>query len=381
MSTSNKIPFKISAAKQGDKAVVRITGEIGWDTNSDAFRTECDKLLDAGVKDVHVYINSPGGSVFDANEIVNILAGFTGKKTGEGGALVASAGTYVAMYLDSFTMPANGRFMIHKPSGITMGDAGKIKNYVKLLEGLEKDYFEAYMAKATNPVDFKTKWESGHDYWMNAQEALEAGFITAVREKVAIDKESAMMIAACADMYDKQNNHQSIDHQNKNEMDFKQTVLAALGLAENASDSEVMKTLIKVSENNRELTEANAKLTRERNQVQADYDLLKSANDKAEKNSLLTAAEKDKRITAKEKEAYMKLDIADVKGLLADRKAPVDPMAFIGTPDASAPVGSDKWTFTDWTKKDSKALAQMKANDPERFKMLFKAEYGKEPKL
>lgn len=39
------------------------------------------------------------------------------------------------------------------------------------------------------------------------------------------------------------------------------------------------------------------------------------------------------------------------------------------------------WTFTDWTKKDSKGLAEMKLNDQESYKVLFKAEYGVEPKL
>jgi ATP-dependent protease ClpP protease subunit len=381
MSKESKIPFRITAAKQGGKAAVRITGEIGWDTDSNVFRTECDQLLDAGVKDVHVYMNTPGGSVFDANEIVNILAGFTGKKTGEGGALVASAGTYIAMHLDSFTMPANGRFMIHKPSGITMGNAGKIKNYVNLLEGLERDYFDAYIAKATDPTNFKAKWESGNDYWMTAKEAREAGFITAVREKVAIDKESAMMIAACMKEFRIPSFEFQVNQSNKDEMDFKQTVLAALGLAENASDSEVIKALIKLSENNRELTEVNATLTKERNQLQTDFDLLKSANDQAEKNGLLTAAEKDKRITAREKDAYLKLDIADVKALLEDRKAPVNPMTFIGTPDVNTPSGSDKWVFADWTKNDPDGLGKMKANDPERYKALFKAQYGKESKI
>jgi ATP-dependent protease ClpP protease subunit len=370
MGIEEKIPFKISAVRQGGRAVVRITGQIGWETDANAFRTECDQLLDAGAKDVHVYINSPGGSVFDANEIVNILSAFTGKRTGEGGALVASAGTFIAMHLDSFTMPANGRFMIHKPSGVSYGDAGKIKNYAKLLEGLERDYFEAYMAKATSPEEFRQKWDSGYDWWMTAQEALEAGFITAVRGKVAIDRESAMMIAACAD-----SNSRQINHQNNNHMDFLKMTAAALGLPENAAGSDVLKQIIQTADKNRTLTETNAALTAERDALKTENDTLKAATATVEKDSLLAAAVADKRITAKEKDAFAKLDVADVKALLAERKAPVNPMTFI-TGGHAAPEGSDKWTFAEWTKNSPEGLATMKANDPERYKTLFAAQYG-----
>ena len=51
---------------------------------------------------MHIYINSPGGECFEANEIVNVIKRFPGKITGEGGALVASAATYIAINCTSF---------------------------------------------------------------------------------------------------------------------------------------------------------------------------------------------------------------------------------------------------------------------------------------
>ena len=70
---------------------------------------------------MHIYINSPGGECFEANEIVNVIKKFPGKITGEGGALVASAATYIAINCTSFSMPANGLFMIHQVSGGACG--------------------------------------------------------------------------------------------------------------------------------------------------------------------------------------------------------------------------------------------------------------------
>ena len=100
------VPFQISAEKKGEAALVRITGYIGFDTDSETFRAQVDALVKDGMRDVHLYINSPGGSCFDASEIVNMLNSFKGVVTGEGGAIVASAATYIAAHFKRFEMPS-----------------------------------------------------------------------------------------------------------------------------------------------------------------------------------------------------------------------------------------------------------------------------------
>ena len=160
-------------------------------------------------------------------------------------------------------------------------------------------------------------------------------------------------------------------------MDFLKMIVAALGLSDNTAENEVLKQVIQMSDKNRALDEVNAALVAERDQLKNDYDALKATIDSSEKDSLLSAAVSEKRITAKEKETFAKLEIADVKALLGERKAPVSPMAFINVGDAAD--GSDKWTFTDWTKNNPVGLASMKRDDTERYKRLFKAQYGTEP--
>ena len=120
-----KIPFAIVAAASGQKAEVRITGHIGWETDSENFRKQVDDIIASGITEADIYINSPGGSVFDANEIVNILSRFTVKNC-TGGALVASAASYIACACDTFEMPENGMLMIHRPSGYA---GGKIEDF------------------------------------------------------------------------------------------------------------------------------------------------------------------------------------------------------------------------------------------------------------
>ena len=230
-----KIPFTISAAKQDSRALIRITGTIGWDTNAELFRSQVDGLMAQGVEDVHIYLNGPGGSCFDAAEIVNILrSSFTGKITGEGGALVASAYTYIAMHCDSFEMPENGMFMIHQVRGGGYGTTGEVEAALELLRKTDTQFYKIYEARATDTAELKKQWEAG-DWWMTAKEALDNGFITSVKAPIHIDRQASAMLVACGCPQDKVPiNNIKI----KNEMDLK-TMAKTLGLPENATEEQV----------------------------------------------------------------------------------------------------------------------------------------------
>lgn len=236
-AAGGSVPMSIVAQKKGNTAEVRIIGYIGWETNCEDFRRQVDALLADGVKDVNLYVNSPGGSCFDANEIVNILRRFPGTISGEGGALVASAATYIGMHCSTFVMPENGTYMVHKPSSMVEGTAAQIEQKTKLLRDLEKEYFDTYRARATDPADFEAKWNAG-DYWMTAAEAKDAGFITGVTKKITIDKASAVMLSACgcpAAPTLVKNIHNEPD-KIKNNMEF---IALLLGLKKDATEAEI----------------------------------------------------------------------------------------------------------------------------------------------
>lgn len=231
----NKMPFEITAKQEGKTANIRLLGEIGWDVDSNTFQQQIDQLVADGCTSAHLYINSPGGNVFDAAEIANILSVFKGNMTGEGGALVASAATYLACQCKTFTMPENGQFMTHKPRGYVSGTSNAVRAYLKLLEDVEHYYFNAYMALAKDKESFEQKWNEG-DNWMTAKEAMEAGFITGVKEKVKIDRNTAAMIKACVE--GTPYNNTEIQTKNNEKMELKTTALL-LGLDENAGEEQV----------------------------------------------------------------------------------------------------------------------------------------------
>ena len=120
-------PLVVTAEAKENKAYMRITGVIyDWNNSADEITRKIDEFLAEGIQDVHVYLNGPGGDVFQAAEIENQIQRFPGSKTGTAGALLASAYTKIAISLDSCEQAENGQFMYHKPSGRLSGNEDAI---------------------------------------------------------------------------------------------------------------------------------------------------------------------------------------------------------------------------------------------------------------
>jgi len=360
----NKNPFQISAVKKGANAEVRIIGTIGWETNSEDFRAQVDTLIKDGVKDAHIYIHSPGGNVFDAGEIANIISKFKGTVTGEGGSLVASAATYIALHCKTFSMPENGMFMIHKPSGCVYGSTKDIEAYIKLMQDCETQFCNAYKAVAKDLTAFNEKWESGADWWLTAKEAKEHGFITDVVAKAKIDREIAAQIVACGCPFEIEIN-QNYKPKNAEKMDLKATALM-LGLPETATEAEVNAKM-----------QANAKAATDLQALQAAQ-AEKEKTEKAEKiKASLDAAIADKRIKADSRTEWEKM----LEGNFESASKALEGIASIeklSSQLVTSQEGKKMYkgkTFAQLQDEDPEALAELEANDPDAYQELFNETY------
>ena len=321
-----------------------------------------DALVKDGVRDVHVYINSPGGSCFDAAEIVNILESFKGGITGEGGAIVASAATFISLACKKFEMPENGMFMIHKPSGVACGTATDIENYLKLIAEIEAQYYDAYGAVAKSPDTLKEKRAAG-DWWMTAREAAEQGFITAVRQKTKIDRETALAIKACGCPFE----IKTEDYKPKNEdkMDVKATALL-LGLPETATEAEV-----------REKLEANKKAAADLEALTAAQAEKKKTEKEAKIKAVLDKAIVGRQITAEDRVWWEKMLNAsfDAAQKAIESVVPVEKLTAAIT---VSPEGKKTWkgkTFVQLQDENPAMLADLEEENPEAFAELFKESY------
>ncbi len=135
-------------------------------------------------KDIKLYINSPGGSVYDGLAIIDTMNYIEPDVQTIGIGLQASMG---AMLLSSgakgkrFALP-NSRIMIHQPSS---GTEGKITDQeIALREGVYlKKVLAEMMAKNTGKSLAQVEKDMDRDNWMSAEEAVEYGIIDEVIKK------------------------------------------------------------------------------------------------------------------------------------------------------------------------------------------------------
>ncbi|HIP92486.1 MAG TPA: ATP-dependent Clp endopeptidase proteolytic subunit ClpP [Thermotoga sp.] len=134
-------------------------------------------------KDIHLYINSPGGSVtaglaiYDTMQyvkcdVVTICVG----QAASIAAVLLSAGAKGKRY----ALP-HSRLMIHQPLGGAEGPAKDVEIITKELLRI-KDLINKILSKHTGQPIEKIEKDTDRDFFMNAYEALEYGLIDKVIE-------------------------------------------------------------------------------------------------------------------------------------------------------------------------------------------------------
>lgn len=134
-------------------------------------------------KDIYFYINSPGGSVYDALAIYDTMQYVSNDIQTVGIGVQASAAAFL---LSSGTkgkrfMLPHATVMIHQPSS---GTRGKVTDQeIDLRESLRiKRLLEEIMAKNTGQKVAKIHEDMERDKWLSAEEAKTYGIIDAVIE-------------------------------------------------------------------------------------------------------------------------------------------------------------------------------------------------------
>jgi len=133
-----------------------------------------DELL-AGSGNVTVWINSPGGCVFAAAQIYNMLKDYAGQITVKIDGLAASAASVIAMAGKDIFMSPVSMLMIHNPSTIAIGDSEEMLRAKALLDEVKESIINAYELK-TGLSRVKLSHLMDAETWMNAKKALELGF-------------------------------------------------------------------------------------------------------------------------------------------------------------------------------------------------------------
>ncbi|WP_302221684.1 head maturation protease, ClpP-related [uncultured Acidaminococcus sp.] len=141
-------------------------------------------LRDLGGKDLTLRINSPGGDVFQAQAIYNLLKAYTGKIHCHIDGICASAATLVASAADDVIMPANALYMIHNPMMCFGYQTLTRDDLAKCIEQMDKTKDTLLNVYSDRCGDSLTRDEIARmmdeETWMTAQEALDNGFVDGV---------------------------------------------------------------------------------------------------------------------------------------------------------------------------------------------------------
>ncbi|MBS1940303.1 MAG: ATP-dependent Clp protease proteolytic subunit [Bacteroidetes bacterium] len=367
-----KRPLQITAQANGRRADIRIEGEIAFfkDANAKAFGDSIARLEAQGIQDAHVFIDSEGGNVLEAKRIVQAMRRLKGVITVEGGAMVASAATYIAVKADAFRLRPDTAVMLHKPVVGLEGNEDALETSLKFLKDVTQDYREAYVAKTgKTSEEVDAMWAKG-ERWLTGTEAVAEGLADGLVEEDdeededGVDQDVLARIAACGCPENKLPKARAAI--NNDEMDIK-AMRALLGMPEGATEAEVVARVNELKQANEQHAAA-AVAQRKAN--------VKAILDKAVAERKLTEAHRAS-FEAKFAAAYDATK-AEVEALMP---APELAKETAGAKKEVQAAGRDAWTYDQWATADLKGLQAMMKKNPDEFQRLYQAKYGKKAKL
>lgn len=133
------------------------------------------KELISGSGDIAIWINSPGGDVFAASQIYNMLMDYKGNVTVKIDGLAASAASVIAMAGTNVQISPTGLVMIHNPMTMAFGDTVEMEKAISMLSEVKESIINAYEIK-TGLSRAKLSHLMDEESWFNAKKAVELGF-------------------------------------------------------------------------------------------------------------------------------------------------------------------------------------------------------------
>lgn len=129
-------------------------------------------------KDVSIYLNSPGGSVYAGLGIYDTMQYISSDVATICTGMAASMAAVLLVAGQKgkrFALP-HSRVMIHQPMGGAQGQASDIEITAREIKKLKHELYTIIADHSGQPFD-KVERDSDRDYWMTSQEALEYGMI------------------------------------------------------------------------------------------------------------------------------------------------------------------------------------------------------------
>lgn len=147
-----------------------LNGAIG---EADDYLDWLDVIRHAGQNDdIIVHINSPGGSLFTALQLMNAMAESEATITAQVEGACMSAATMIMLCADRFMLSPHAMFMFHNYSGGTIGKGGEMWENIKF----ERSWSKKFLHEVYDTFLTKKEIDSmldGKDVWLTADQVAD----------------------------------------------------------------------------------------------------------------------------------------------------------------------------------------------------------------
>ncbi|WP_269497245.1 head maturation protease, ClpP-related [Castellaniella sp. S9] len=165
------------AAEDGQDAAryeIDIFDEIGiWGISARDFIEDWRAIPDN--VPILLSVNSPGGAVFDALAMYNVMSRASARITARVEGVAASAASLIIMAAHNIEIPANAYIMVHNPINFAFGDYNDLREVADVLENMHRNFASIYAARTGRPVE-EIAAIMDAETWYNGTEAVAAGF-------------------------------------------------------------------------------------------------------------------------------------------------------------------------------------------------------------
>ncbi len=324
-----------------------------YDIDAGSVITALQNAAKEQVKEFHLHINSPGGDVYEGIAIFSALKQSDIPVIAHIDGIAASMASVIIMAAQKRVMSRYARLMTHRVSGMMMGNADDFESVASEMRKLDDDLADIYAKiSGMNKEEAREKFLKNTDSYFSAEEAKQYGIVDEIENEAVKGLQN----------YDYPIFLNSIPKQHH---DMKK-IATLLGLSSDATEEAIIEA---VKGKDKTISD-----------LKNELDTLKQAQANEKIKALIDKAIAEKRITENMRatyEALAKSDYESTKKVLESMQS-----GQIQIQNSTSKNDRYKdWTFADYQKKDPKELARIKDEDPEKYKALYKAQFGVEPKL
>lgn len=146
------------------------------------------------VKNVHLFVNSSGGSVNAGLAIHDIIKNSKAWVVSHIMGIAASTASWMIMPSNKIHAPKNSLFYMHLPSNIVAGNKNDFLSNIKFLDKVEKIIAESYSRDGEKVTTEQAIEMMTNETLLDGQEAFDLGFVDVVEPVVKMENKAGSLV-------------------------------------------------------------------------------------------------------------------------------------------------------------------------------------------